>query len=94
MVRLLKSLLVLQVLAGAGVASRRTAEELIFEGRVSVNNKTERLPQTHVSPVKDKVRRPASEMTTVHCSLTFVTVLDYMYDIACTDIDSLAADHY
>lgn len=42
-----------KVLAAAGVASRRASEELIFEGRVSVNGKIVMLPQTLVTPEKD-----------------------------------------
>jgi len=46
----------LQILAAAGVASRRAAEEIITAGRVSVNDKIEALPQRKVVPGKDKVR--------------------------------------
>lgn len=45
----------LQILAAAGIASRRAAEELIVAGRVLVNDKTEVLPQTKVVLGKDKV---------------------------------------
>ncbi len=38
-----------KALAAAGVASRRQAEELIFAGKVSVNGKVVRVPQTLVS---------------------------------------------
>lgn len=38
-----------KVLSGAGVASRRAAEKLIFEGRVKVNGKVTLVPQTMVS---------------------------------------------
>lgn len=41
-------------LAEAGVASRRAAEELIFEGRVAVNGEVALKPETRVTP-KDKV---------------------------------------
>lgn len=37
-----------KALAGAGVASRRAAEKLIFEGRVKVNGIVEKIPQTLV----------------------------------------------
>lgn len=37
-----------KALAGAGVASRRAAEELIFEGRVKVNGIVQKVPQTMV----------------------------------------------
>ncbi len=42
-----------KVLAAAGVASRRACEELIFDGRVTVNGKVVKLPQTLVSIEKD-----------------------------------------
>jgi 23S rRNA pseudouridine2605 synthase len=44
-----------KVLASAGVASRRAAEELIFSGRVKVNGQTVNVPQTLVSLEKDLV---------------------------------------
>lgn len=44
-----------KVLAAAGVASRRACEELIFDGRVKVNGKVVRVPQTPVSLDKDKI---------------------------------------
>ncbi len=45
-----------KILAQAGIASRRKAEKLIFEGQVSVNGKTVLLPQTLVDPEKDKIK--------------------------------------
>ncbi|KAL5569392.1 hypothetical protein UlMin_025967 [Ulmus minor] len=42
-----------KVLAAAGVASRRSSEELIFEGRVTVNGSVCNTPQTRVDPGKD-----------------------------------------
>lgn len=39
-----------KMMAAAGVASRRRCEEIIFEGRVTVNGKAVLLPQTMVSP--------------------------------------------
>lgn len=42
-----------KVLAAAGVASRRTSEELIFQGRVTVNGSVCKSPQTRVDPFKD-----------------------------------------
>lgn len=44
-----------KVLASAGVASRRACEELIFEGRVTVNGTVVRLPQTIVSLATDRI---------------------------------------
>jgi 23S rRNA pseudouridine2605 synthase len=43
-----------KILAASGVASRRACEEIIFEGRVSVNGETCRIPQTMVGP-SDKI---------------------------------------
>ncbi len=44
-----------KVLAQAGVASRRKAEEIILEGRVRVNGKTETTLGTKVDPHKDRI---------------------------------------
>ena len=44
-----------KVIAHAGIASRRAAEELIIEGRVSVNGRVERQLGTKVDPAKDVV---------------------------------------
>jgi len=45
-----------KVLASAGVASRRACEELIFEGKVTVNGELILKPETHVSLEEDDVR--------------------------------------
>lgn len=45
-----------KVLASAGVASRRGAEELIFDGKVTVNGKVVLKPETHVLLEKDDIR--------------------------------------
>ncbi|PON32789.1 Pseudouridine synthase [Parasponia andersonii] len=42
-----------KVLAAAGVASRRSSEELIFEGKVTVNGSVCNTPQTRVDPSRD-----------------------------------------
>jgi 23S rRNA pseudouridine2605 synthase len=44
-----------KVLAAAGVASRRACEELIFSGKVSVNGRVVRVPQTLVSLQEDDI---------------------------------------
>lgn len=44
-----------KALAGAGVASRRAAEDLIFMGRVQVNGETIRVPQTLVDFDFDRI---------------------------------------
>lgn len=45
-----------KALAAAGIASRRAAEEIIFEGRVQVNGETVLLPQHHVDLTTDTIR--------------------------------------
>lgn len=44
-----------KALASAGVASRRAAEQLIFDGRVTVNGEKILLPQHHVVVGKDRI---------------------------------------
>ncbi|XP_024974750.1 putative ribosomal large subunit pseudouridine synthase SVR1, chloroplastic isoform X2 [Cynara cardunculus var. scolymus] len=44
-----------KVLAAAGVASRRSCEELIFDGRVTVNGSVCNTPQTKVDPKTDMI---------------------------------------
>ncbi|CAL5343525.1 unnamed protein product [Camellia sinensis] len=42
-----------KVLASSGVASRRSSEELIFQGRVTVNGSVCNTPQSRVDPARD-----------------------------------------
>ncbi|MCD7470705.1 putative ribosomal large subunit pseudouridine synthase svr1, chloroplastic [Datura stramonium] len=44
-----------KILAASGVASRRSSEELIFEGRVTVNGSVCKTPQTKVDPARDVI---------------------------------------
>lgn len=44
-----------KVLAAAGVASRRSSEELIFQGKVTVNGSVCDTPQTKVDPGRDVI---------------------------------------
>lgn len=44
-----------KVLAAAGIASRRACEELIFEGKVTVNGEIVRVPQTFVQIGVDRI---------------------------------------
>lgn len=45
-----------KALAAAGIASRRACEEIIFSGKVKVNGKIVRVPQTLVSWDEDDIR--------------------------------------
>lgn len=45
-----------KILASAGIASRRSAEELIFAGKVSVNGNIILKPETHVDLTNDDIR--------------------------------------
>ncbi|CAN4126606.1 unnamed protein product [Withania somnifera] len=44
-----------KLLAASGVASRRSSEELIFQGRVTVNGSVCNTPQTKVDPARDVI---------------------------------------
>lgn len=44
-----------KALAAAGIASRRAAEELIFEGRIKVNGQVVKVPQTMVDWERDTI---------------------------------------
>ncbi|CAA2984308.1 putative ribosomal large subunit pseudouridine synthase SVR1, chloroplastic isoform X1 [Olea europaea var. sylvestris] len=44
-----------KVLAASGVASRRSSEELIFQGKVTVNGSVCNAPQTRVDPAQDVI---------------------------------------
>lgn len=44
-----------KILAQAGVASRRNSEELIFQGKVTLNGSVCKLPQTRVDILKDSI---------------------------------------
>ncbi|XP_015573048.2 putative ribosomal large subunit pseudouridine synthase SVR1, chloroplastic isoform X1 [Ricinus communis] len=44
-----------KVLAASGVASRRNSEELIFQGKVTVNGSVCNTPQTRVDPARDVI---------------------------------------
>jgi 23S rRNA pseudouridine2605 synthase len=51
-----------KVLAAAGIASRRACEELIFEGRVTINDRVVLVPQTPVSLGKDHIAVDGKEV--------------------------------
>lgn len=44
-----------KLLASAGVASRRSCEDLIFQGKVTVNGSVCNTPQTRVDPARDTI---------------------------------------
>lgn len=52
-----------KILASAGVASRRACEELIFEGKVTVNGKVVLKPETHVNLQMDDIRVDDQKVT-------------------------------
>lgn len=52
-----------KILANAGVASRRACEQLIFDGKVSVNGETVLLPQTLVDINEDKITVDGKSIT-------------------------------
>lgn len=52
-----------KILAAAGVASRRACEELIFAGRVKVNEAIVKLPQTLVDPAVDQISVDGKSIT-------------------------------
>ena len=52
-----------KTLAAAGIASRRACEEIIFSGKVSVNGKVVRLPQTLVDPIVDLIKVNGNQIT-------------------------------
>ncbi|KAK8555004.1 hypothetical protein V6N13_103737 [Hibiscus sabdariffa] len=76
-----------KVLAAAGVASRRGSEELIFNGKVTVNGSVCNAPQTRVDPSKDIIyvngnRLPKKLPPKVYLALNkpkgFVSTLHYI----------------
>jgi len=61
-----------KVLASAGVASRRACEDLIFNGRVTVNGEVVKIPQTLVSLQEDRILvddKPVSKEEKVYFAL-------------------------
>ncbi len=61
-----------KVLAAAGVASRRACEELIFDGRVTVNGKVTRVPQTLVSLPNDHILVNGQEIFSVQKKVYYI----------------------
>lgn len=61
-----------KILAAAGVASRRAAEELIFSGKVTVNGKIVLIPQTFVSIDEDDIRVDDRPVNTVQKKAYFL----------------------
>jgi 23S rRNA pseudouridine2605 synthase len=53
-----------KILAGAGIASRRAAEQLILDSRVSVNNRVVTRLGTKADPEKDEIRVNGNLITT------------------------------
>lgn len=64
------------MLANAGVASRRAAEELIFSGKVKVNGKLVKLPQTPVHESQDKITVDGKQVLTRQSAQRFYFALN------------------
>jgi len=73
-----------KVLAQAGVASRRKAEEIILEGRVRVNGKIEKTLGTKVDPHKDRIEVNGRVIAAEH-SLT--VLMNKPRGVVCTSDD-------
>ncbi|MBS3903893.1 MAG: rRNA pseudouridine synthase [Simkania sp.] len=61
-----------KVLAAAGVASRRACEELIFEGRVTVNGRVIYVPQTPVSLPNDQITVNGQQIYSVQKKVYYI----------------------
>jgi 23S rRNA pseudouridine2605 synthase len=61
-----------KALANSGVASRRKCEELIFQGKVTVNRKTIRIPEFRVSLEHDLIEVNGQKITLVKEKLYFM----------------------
>lgn len=61
-----------KVLASAGVASRRACEELIFTGRVKVNDQIILIPQTLVDPKTDQIYVDGKKVEEVEKKVYFI----------------------
>jgi 23S rRNA pseudouridine2605 synthase len=61
-----------KVLAAAGVASRRKCEEIIFDGRVTVNGKKVTVPQTLVNAQKDSIAIDGQKIKTAEQKVYYI----------------------
>lgn len=61
-----------KILAGAGVASRRGAESLIFQGLVKVNGEVVTTPQTLVDPQKDLILVDNQPIQAAHTKVYYI----------------------
>jgi 16S rRNA U516 pseudouridylate synthase RsuA-like enzyme len=73
-------------LADAGVASRRAAEQIILEGRVSVNGSVVRVLGTKIDPDHDKV---GLDGRVVHAKKKIYLALNKPVKYVCTHNDEL-----
>jgi 23S rRNA pseudouridine2605 synthase len=77
-----------KALAGAGVASRRAAEELIFEGRVKVNGQVVKIPQTMVDWNEDVILVDESPIKGEEKKIYFILNKPYGYICSNTRLGS------
>jgi 23S rRNA pseudouridine2605 synthase len=77
-----------KVLAAAGIASRRAAEEIIFEGRVKVNGQVITVPQTMVSLSNDTILVDESPIKRVEKKHYFILNKPHGYTCSNTRIGS------
>lgn len=77
-----------KALAAAGVASRRSAEELIFQGRVKVNGQVIKVPQTMVDWERDAISVDESLIRGEEKKVYFILNKPYGYVCSNTRIGS------
>ncbi|KAI3428645.1 hypothetical protein D9Q98_007468 [Chlorella vulgaris] len=74
-----------KAIAAAGLASRRGADELVFEGKVKVNGKVVKEPGTQVDLRKDKVAVNGREISTAAVQRKFYFALNKPKGFICSN---------
>lgn len=75
-----------KVLAEAGLASRRTVEDLVLEGRISVNGETVTLLPVFVDPERDEIRMDGEPVRRRPMKKAYV-LLNKPKGVVCTNAD-------